>query len=116
MGEEFTMGEPTSVPVREHRQGDTLASWGTEIAKSYGTMQEFIFMDPTDVFRHLSQFSARASEMRSQIGITEGRKEAQFRIKIIDPFIEECERQFKLHSRIQAIREMDARLAGGAFA
>ncbi len=94
---------------------DTIQGWKTEIAESYVTMQEFNTMDPVSVFQNLSQFSARASEMRSRIGTTASKDWQNFRIRIIDPFIEECDRQFKLHSRITAIQEMDARLAGGRF-
>lgn len=96
--------------------GTKLDSWKDEIAGYFGVMQKLIDMDAIAAFQHLSQFSARASEIRSQLGTQESRREAAFRIRIIDPFIEECDRQFKIHSRIQAIREMDARLAGGSFA
>ena len=109
MGEKFVVGQPE--PAR-----DRLDLWKAEIAGCYETMKRLVDMDPTEVFQSLSQFSARASEIRSQIGPVEGKREAAFRIRIIDPFIEECDRQFKIHSRIIAIHEMDARLAGGRFA
>lgn len=95
---------------------NTLAGWRQEIAEYYVTMKDFTDTDPVSVFQNLSQFSARASEMRSYITAKDGREEANFRTRVIDPFIEECDRQFKLHSRIQAINEMDARLAGGRYA
>lgn len=131
MGEVFKLNEARSRAGREVTtppesvladgsglppQRDTLANWKAEIATYYHSMKTLSDMDPTDCFIHLSQYSARASEMRSQLVFNEGKREATFRIKIIDPFIEECDRQFKIHSRIQAIREMDARLAGGSFA
>lgn len=72
-------------------------------------------MDPSDVFRNLAQFTARASEMRATIAEHETRQEAAFRIKVIDPFIEECDRQFKFHSRILSNEEMIAKLSGGRF-
>lgn len=90
-------------------------AWRTEISENYQIMKVFNDMDPSDVFRMLSQFSARASEIRSIIGEQESRKEASFRIRVIDPFIEECDRQFKIHSRTLATDEMNARLAGGRF-
>lgn len=95
---------------------DTIEAWKKEIAGYYSTMYDFIDTDAIKVFQDLSQFSARASEMRSRIGATASKDWQNFRIRVIDPFIEECDRQFKLHSRITAIQEMDARLAGGKFA
>ena len=109
-----TEDKPT--PVRSVRPPNSISGWKTEIAGYYETMQEFIYTDAITVFQNLSQFSARASEMRSLISFSPGREETSFRTKIIDPFIEECDRQFKIHSRIQAINEMDAKLAGGRFA
>lgn len=116
MGETFTLdasGVGKERPEGQRQSGIDL--WRTEIAQCYVIMREFNTMDSTDVFMSLSQFSGRASEIRSHLSEHEGRREANFRIKVIDPFIEECDRQFKIHSRLQAIREMDARLAGGRF-
>lgn len=94
-----------------------LDAWRKEISKCYQLMKVLVDMDPSDAFRHLSQFSARASEMKSLIpAMRESREQASFRIRILDPFLEECDRQFRINSRIQAVKEMDAKLAGGHFA
>lgn len=93
-----------------------LDAWREEISDCYQILKVLVDMDPSDAFRHLSQFSARASEMRSLISVREGREQANFRIKVIDPFLDECDRQFRINSRIQAVKEMDAKLAGGHFA
>lgn len=135
MGEVFALGNGAARPGREVKASesgsanvpsvpnsngttdrDRLAAWRREIGIYYGTMKTLSDMEPTEAFISLSQWSARASEIRMQLGTTETKREATFRIRVIDPFIEECDRQFKIHSRIQAIREMDARLAGGSFA
>lgn len=116
MGETFTLGARSAVNERSvGPYQDGLDGWRAEIADFYSTMRVFNDADPTEVFMQLSQFSGRASEIRSKLTEHEGRREANFRIKVIDPFIEECDRQFKIHSRLQAIREMDAKLAGGRF-
>lgn len=116
MGEEFVLAS-TGKELQHVKYGSGLESWRKEISGYYQIMKDMIDMDPTSVFQQLSQFSARASEMRSLIpALRESREQSSFRIRIIDPFIEECDRQFKIHSRLQAIREMDARLAGGNFA
>lgn len=93
-----------------------IGRWRTEILGYYQTMKEFNNMDPSDVFRSLSQFTARASEMRATISEHETKQQSSFRIKVIDPFIEECDRQFKVHSRTLSNEEMIARLSGGRHA
>lgn len=90
--------------------------WRTEILGYYKVMKEFNAMDPSDIFRNLSQFTARASEMRATISEHETKQQSSFRIKVIDPFIDECDRQFKVHSRTLSHEEMIARLAGGRHA
>lgn len=94
----------------------SIIGWKKEIAGYYERMVLFIDTDALTVFQSLSQFSARASEIRSRISSNANREETTFRTRVLDPFLEECDRQFKLHSRIQAINELDARLAGGKFA
>lgn len=95
---------------------NTIAAWRQEISDCYQVLKVLVDMDVNDAFRTLSQFSARASEMRSLIVLREGREQAAFRIKVLDPFLEECDRQFRVNSRIQAVKEMDAKLSGGRFA
>ena len=91
----------------------SLESWRKEIGQYYQIMKVLVDEDPREAFQHLSQFSARASEMRSNIAIQEGRREAAFRLKIIDPFLDECDRQFRVLSRIHAIRQMEWDMARG---
>lgn len=116
--EKVTRGAPPANVVKSIYRPpvDTIEGWRSEIADYYGTMKDFIYSDSITIFQNLSQFSARASEMRSRISSTAGREETNFRTRVIDPFIEECDRQFKLFSRIQAIQEMEARMAGGVRA
>jgi hypothetical protein len=63
--------------------------------------------DPTDVFMTLSAITARLCELRVLCMRTESRRTAALRTREIDPMIEECERQFRFHSRIQAARQME---------
>lgn len=95
-------------------RGTSIDVWRTELDDYYGEMQGFGNMDPVEVFLRLSAYSARASEIRSQIVRSENRRHLSFRTQEIDPFIDECDRQFKLHSRIQATREMEFKMSGGA--
>lgn len=96
------------------RKSGQLDVWRSELDSYYSEMRKFESMDPVEVFLRLSAFSARASEIRSVIVRSENRRHTSFRTQEIDPFIDECDRQFKLHSRIQSTREMEFRISGGA--
>lgn len=86
-----------------------------ELDAYYRSMKEFNDIEATEVLQALSSFSARASEIRSQLQRVDSKRSYALRTKHIDPFIEECDRQFKIHSRIQSIRETDYKLARGQF-
>lgn len=89
--------------------------WKDELIVYFQVMKDFRNMDAEEIFLSLSAFSARASEMRSMLVRDTSKRSQSFRTQEVDPFIEECDRQFKFHSRAQAIREMEVRIAGGAF-
>lgn len=97
-------------------ESDQMFIWREELHDYFARMRQFNVMDPVDVFEHLSAFSARASEIRNLCMEHDSRRNNNFRIREIDPFIEECDRQFKIHSRILSVKEVEARLAGGSFA
>lgn len=93
---------------------DFIAVVRQEIADYYRTMCRFGQMEPTEVFLYLSAWAARASEVRSLLNDIDSRLCNTFRTKQIDPFLDACDMQFKLHSRIQAVRDMEFKLSGGA--
>jgi hypothetical protein len=70
-------------------------------------------VNPADVFQTCSAISARMAELRNQMFRRTDRAAQAFRTKEIEPLLDEVERQFKYHSRLQATREMEARLTGG---
>lgn len=76
-------------------------------------MGGFHYMTPDEVFRLLSAWTARATELRIQLNRSDNQRANSFRTKEIEPFLEECERQFKFHSRIQATHEMDLKMVRG---
>ena len=99
--------------VAEHeRQRDWITSFQGELDQYYAEMQDLCVMDPVEVFMKLSAFSARVSEMRSQLVRVDSRRSSSFRTKEVEPFLDECDRQFKIHSRIQAFREMELKMMG----
>lgn len=83
-----------------------------ELDGYYDEMKGFPDAYPDEIFLRLSSWTARMSEVRGKL--TRSGKQAANRVRIdeVDPFISECERQFKFHSRRQSVNEMDFKLAG----
>lgn len=96
------------------RFSTNLDGWRAELSAYLAEMQKFEGMDPVEVFMRLSAFSARAAEIRFAITQSENRRHQAFRTQGVDPFIEQCEFQFRVYSRIQAVRDMEFRISGGA--
>jgi hypothetical protein len=64
-------------------------------------------LPPDEVFLELSGITARMAELRLTCVRSESRRLVQLRTREIDPLLEECERQFRFHSRLQAVRQME---------
>lgn len=64
-------------------------------------------LPPDQVFLELSGITARLAELRLTCVRSESRRLTGLRTREIDPLLEECERQFRFHSRIQAVRAME---------
>lgn len=59
------------------------------------------------VFMELSGITARLAELRLACVRSESRRLTALRSREIDPLIEEADRQFRFHSRIQAVRQIE---------
>lgn len=113
MGTEFELDASTDVEPDFKPGDDWIDRYQAELDAYYATMQKLNIFDPTTVMEKLSSWSARASEMRTQLVRVDSRRSGAFRTREVDPFIAECDRQFKYHSRISSIRELEWRMAGG---
>lgn len=109
---EYTLTETISVPQTpaKKNQPSAVEKLRQELDTYLEQMQQFPTMMPDEIFRLLSGWTARATELRIQLNRSDNGRSNAFRTKEIDPFLEECERQFKFHSRIQASQEMEMRL------
>lgn len=107
---------------RRTADSDTIASPNTsmklkdlrlELDEYYSEMLRFRDMEPDEIFMRLSAYSARASYIRSDIMRAQNRTLTAFRTGEIDPFLTECDRQFKVWSRVFAVTSLDWNLARG---
>lgn len=87
--------------------GQAVAIIQSEVNDYLTRLKELPALPPVDVFMTLSAISARLAEIRNRLVRTETRRFVSVRTKEIDPLIEEVDRQFKIHSRIMAVRQME---------
>lgn len=85
-----------------------------EVDSWYVAMRSFGEHDPSDIFMSLAGISARASELRTQVQRSDNRRLTAFRTRELEPALDEVDRQFKLWSRVQSVRDLEFRLSGGA--
>lgn len=92
--------------------GDQIQEWRKELDSYYAQMKDFVIADPAEIFTRIAGMTARASEIRSRIVRSESRILQNFRTKELDPFIVECDRQFKIWSRAFTVYQTEAEQAG----
>ena len=83
-----------------------LDRWKNEIFSFLEEMETLHREDDEEIFMKLSSWSARASHIRSFLILDSSRSYQSFRTGIIDPFIQECDRQFKVLSRALSVKQM----------
>lgn len=90
-----------------------LDGYRDEISQYRREMCELASLDPSEVFISISSWAARASEIRANVYRDESRKATAFRTREVDPFLEQCDFQFKIWSRLQAVKSFEWDLAKG---
>lgn len=98
----------------EPRSTTPIDAWRAELDEFYASMQQFESYEVDEIFMRLAAFSARASEIRTNLVRMQSRASNALRTQEIDPFLTECDRQFKLWSRIQAVKTLDWEITRGA--
>lgn len=103
-----------NVPMqRKPASSDWIENLRSEIDSYMEQMQTFPGLPSDEIFLMLSAWTARATELRIQLSRSDTQKARSFNSKEIDPFLDECERQFRFHSRVQSYREQEFKLSGG---
>ena len=97
--------EPTAVhPMRRRAGRQDLEGWRVELDDFYERMTSFANNEDM-IFFDLSAMSSRASQIRSLVVRQENKALQVFRTQEIDPFLRECERQFKIWSRVLTVSQ-----------
>ena len=96
--------QPTPVDMRRRAGRESLEQWRAELDTFYDLMNDFGDYED-EIFRSLSAMSSRVSQIRTQVVRKENRALQVFRTQEVDPFLKECDRQFKIWSRILTVSQ-----------
>lgn len=99
--------------ISTNASNDNLNGWMKELDGYYQEMQDFKNCEPDEIFMSLSAWTSRASHMRSMIHRSQSKIQQAFRTKQVDPFIDECDRQFKIWSRVFSVQTLDWNMQRG---
>lgn len=78
-----------------------------ELDSYFVTLKRLNSIPPEEVFAFLSGVSARLVEVRGQCWRSESRRLSGLRVHEVEPLLEEIDRQFRIHSRIQSVRQFE---------
>lgn len=79
----------------------------------YARLRQFESLEPDQVMLEVSAVAARLTEVRAQLLRDHGQRATRLRLDEVDPLLEQLDFQFKIHSRLQSVRDLDFRLSGG---
>lgn len=103
--------QPTNAPS----EGAALAGFQQELRSYYQSIRGFSQCDISEILLTLAGCNARAAEIRDGLVANESRRAAHFRTRQLEPFMECLEFQFKVFSRLQAVRQMEADFTRGGY-
>lgn len=98
----------TESNLKSYQVSHKIPGFQKELMEYLGEMQKFHLKDTGEghnsyyenVLLKLSAYSARSSFIRMLVISSNEEQAKRFRLDIVDPFIKECERQFKIWSRL----------------
>lgn len=106
-GEVDTPAPEFSNGHRPDPAGDAVTVIQSEVDDYLGRLKSLNSLSAAEAFMTLSAISARLAEIRNRLIRVDNRRFTALRTKEIDPLIDEVDRQFKFHSRIAAVRQME---------
>lgn len=113
-GQERVLVDAPEVSAVPNDERGALQAYREELDVYYRTLRSYEGFEPDLVLASISGIAARLTEMRADLHRSGSARAKAFRCNEVDPLIESLDFQFKVHSRLQAIREFDLRMTGGA--
>jgi len=103
-------------PIIPKRGNLTVQDFRDELDTFFKEIERFYQMDPVSILQRLAAYSGRMSYVRSLImRQKESRDLTNFRVKELDPFLVEVDRQFRIWSRVITIQQDEWKQAAGAL-
>lgn len=90
-----------------------LQAYLSELDVYYEAVKGFASQEPDEVMQQIAAFSARLCEIRARLQRSGSTLAAKLRTREVEPLMEQCDIQFRIASRLQAIREFDFKASGG---
>ena len=84
-----------------------------ELDGYYAELQKYETMEPDEVLLSVSGLLARLTAIRAECIRSQSQRANKLRTNEIEPLISALDQQFKIHSRIQTIRELDYKITSG---
>jgi uncharacterized small protein (DUF1192 family) len=84
-----------------------------ELDEYYQQILGFHMAEPDQVLLAVSGISARLIGIRAEIMRGGTQRANKFRTSELDPLLDHLEQQFRIHSRLLSVRDLDFRMSGG---
>jgi hypothetical protein len=85
-----------------------------ELDEYYQQILGFHMAEPDQVLLAVSGIAARLVGIRAEIMRGGSQRANKFRTSELDPLLDHLEQQFRIHSRLLTVRDLDFRMSGGA--
>lgn len=99
--------QSVSVSPQKNTARSVISATRGEIDSFYKEMATFEDLDAAEIFKRISAMSSRMSYLRGCVMRSSDSKLQSLRIKEIDPFLSECDRQFKTWSRLVSVINLE---------
>lgn len=101
-----------SRPATDDREINWIAGLKVELDGYYAVILGYESQEPDQVLLSISGILSRLTGMRAQLWRANTGRAQNFRTREVDPLIEGLDMQFKVHSRLISMRELDFKMTG----
>lgn len=105
-----------ATPMPNAANGDErviLQAYIAELDLYYEAVKAFANQEPDEVLQQIAAFTARLCEIRARLQRSGSAIANKLRTREVEPLMEQLDFQFRIGSRLQAIREFDFKASGG---
>ena len=109
--------EPDVMTLNGHSRDQerlVIAVYRQEIDEYVEQIQTFHMVEPDQVLLAVSAIAARLVAIRVELQRSGSQRANKLRTSEIDPILDHLDQQFRIHSRLLAVRDLDFRMSGGA--